>query len=296
MDEFSNTVRTGSREVADQVRPAPADAVRARGERLRNKRAVGSTVLVAAGVAIIGSTAFAVFGGANDRDGKTVSPGITGTPAPSVSAPAVLPPSVSSPSVTPSSIAPSTSTSPPGTSNSAPNQASTQTSSTPSSQSTPAPCRAADLAVTSSPWTGRTGHLIGIFLFHNTGSATCRVSGYPQVTGVNKQGVTTTTATHTLTGWAGTLSSVPTVDIPPGGYASAGVEWRNGTDDGSQCALVATFEVTPPSGGTPTKIPAGEPSLTDGPACSKFEIHPLVAGFDASYFYPPYNPPVTSSK
>jgi hypothetical protein len=58
---------------------------------------------------------------------------------------------------------------------------------------------------------------------------------------------------------------------------------------------VATFEVAVPSGGTPTKIPAGKPSLTDGPACARFEIHPMVAGFDSGYFYPPYSPPATSS-
>ncbi|WP_370383141.1 DUF4232 domain-containing protein [Catenulispora sp. GAS73] len=137
--------------------------------------------------------------------------------------------------------------------------------------------------------------MIGIFLFHNTSQTACRISGYPQVSGLNEQGKTTTVAAHTLTGWAGNLTSVPTVDIPPGGYASAGVEWRNGTDNGSQCALVATFDVTPPSGGVPKQFPAGTPSLTDGPACANFEIHPITAGFDPSYFYPPYNPPVTSS-
>lgn len=69
-----------------------------------------------------------------------------------------------------------------------------------------------------------------------------------------------------------------------GAYAPAGVEWQNGTDDGSQCALMATFNVTP------KQFPAGTPSLTDGPACASFKIHPITSGFDPSYFYPPVQP------
>ncbi|WP_194922229.1 hypothetical protein [Catenulispora rubra] len=58
---------------------------------------------------------------------------------------------------------------------------------------------------------------------------------------------------------------------------------------------MATFDVTLPSGGAEKQFPAGKPSLTDGPACANFEIHPIAAGFDPSYFFPPYSPPVTSS-
>jgi len=205
-------------------------------------------------------------------------------------------PSQPSPSIPPSTTA---TTSPTEASSPSTNQSaneSAHTSAVQPTQSTPAVCDPAHLAITSSPWTGRTGHSIGIFLFHNTGSTACRISGYPRVSGLNAQGVTTTKATDTLTGWAGNLNSVPTVDIPPGGYASAGVEWRNSTDGRSSCALVATFEIAPPSGGTSTKIPAGTPSLTDGPACAGFEIHPVTAGFDASYFYAPYSPPATSGR
>ena len=290
MDEFTNTVRSGARQLAEQIMPAPVATVRARGEHLRHKRTVGTIALAAAGVAVIGTTAFAAFGGTNNGAGVTIPPGSTVTPGPTLSTP---------------SIAPSTSTSSSGASNQAPIQTPTESlhtsppssassPSTASTPSTPAACGAADLAVTSSPWTGRTGHAIGIFLFHNTSSTTCRISGYPLVSGVDDHGTTTTTATHTLTGWAGNLSSVPTVDLQPGGYASAGVEWKIGTVDGSMCALVSTFEVAPPSGGTRTKIPAGKQSATDGPACAEFEIHPVVAGFDSGYFYPPYNPPVTN--
>lgn len=101
-------------------------------------------------------------------------------------------------------------------------------------------------------------------------------------------GTVTTTAAHTLSGWAGSqLTSIPSVDLAPGGYASAGIEWRNGTDDGSKCALVADFAVVPPAGGTPTQFAAGTPSLTDGPACASFQVHPVVAGVDPAYGYTP---------
>jgi hypothetical protein len=102
-------------------------------------------------------------------------------------------------------------------------------------------------------------------------------------------------AAHTLSGWAGPdLSSVPVVDLAAGGYASAGVEWRNGTDDGSNCAPVVEFQVALPSGGAATVVPAGEPSLTDGPACAMFKIHPVVAGFAPDYFLDPADAPPTS--
>jgi hypothetical protein len=297
MDEFTNTVRTGARELAEQIMPAPATAVRARGEHRRNRRTVGSIVLVTTVTAAVGTTAFAAFGGTNNHAGTTIAPGTTGTSAPTLPSPSITPGTTGSSTPTPSphSSAPPSSTPSTGASNQSPTHAATGPSGTSSSQSTPTACEASNIAITSSPWTGRTGHTIGIFLFHNTGPTACRISGYPMVSGVNEQGTTTTVAAHTLTGWAGsTLSSVPTVDIPSGGYASAGVEWLNGTSDGSLCALVATFDVAMPSGGTPVRIPAGKPNSTDGPACTKFEIHPITAGFDPSYFYPPYSPPATS--
>lgn len=292
MDDFHDTVRTGAREVAERSRPASAAAVRARGERLRHGRAVGAIALAAVGVIAVGGTAVAVFRSGDGGHHETVTPGPTGTP---VNRPSQPSPSMTSSTTTSPATPPSTSpTEVPSPSTDQASKQSTPTSAAKPPQSTPAACTPADLAITSSPWTGRTGHTIGIFLFHNTGSAACRISGHPRVSGLNAQGVTTTVATDTLTGWAGNLSSVPTVDIPPGGYASAGVEWRNGTDGRTSCALVATFEVALPSGGPPTKIPAGTPSLTDGPACAGFEIHPIRAGFDSDYFYAPFTPPATS--
>lgn len=296
MDDFPDTVRTGARQVAEQVRPASAAAVRARGERQRNRRTVGSIALAAVGAAVIGTAAFAAFG---DTSGvpKTVGPGTARTSTPVAPHPSTPPPGSTPPAGVPNSSpnqpsTPSSQTTNPSSQTSDPSsQTSTSSSQTSSSPSTPAACTPAHLAITSSPWTGRTGHTIGIFLFHNTGSTTCRVSGYPRVSGLNEQGATTTVATDTLTGWAGTLSSVPTVAIPPGGYASAGVEWLNSTDGSKSCALVATFEVSLPSGGTSTRIAAGTPSPTDGPACASFQIHPIAAGFESDFFYPPYSPP-----
>lgn len=287
MDDLHDIVRTGAREAAEQSRPASAAVVRARGERLRHGRAVGAIALAAVGVIAVGGATVAFRSGDGGHH-ETVTPGPTST--------SVTRPSQPSPSME-SSTTTSTATSPTEASSSSTDQASKQTTHTSAAKpppSSPATCAPADLAITSSPWTGRTGHTIGIFLFHNTGSATCRISGHPRVSGLNAQGAKTTVATDTLTGWAGNLSSVPTVDIPPGGYASAGVEWRNAADDRSSCPLVATFEVALPSGGPSTKIPAGTPSLTDGPACAGFQIHPVIAGFDSAYFYAPYTAPATS--
>jgi hypothetical protein len=131
---------------------------------------------------------------------------------------------------------------------------------------------------------GRMGHIIALLVFQNRGSTLCRLSGYPQVAGTDTQGKTTTTAAHTLTGWSeSSITAIPTVDLAPGGYGSAGIEWRSGTDDGGPCALVADLEVTSPSGGSPTRIPVGTPGLTSGPACAAFQVHPVVSGIEPGY-------------
>jgi hypothetical protein len=244
MDDYSDVMRNGARDLAGRVRPAAATTVRARGDVLRRRRVAAMTAAAAGCAVIVGGVA--VWSSAGG--GQTAVPSTPG-------------------------------------------------SSSTAGQAAPPVCKAGDLAVTTSPWTGRTGHVVGVFVFHNIGSATCRMSGYPVVTGVNAQGVTTTTATDTLAGWGGTLGAVPMVDVPSGGYASAAVEWRNGTDNGGPCALVSVFEVAPPSGGRPAKVPPGadqRPSLTDGTACSSFQIHPVVSGFDSGFWYPPYSPPVTT--
>lgn len=281
MSELFETARAGTRDLADRITPPSAASVRERGDRRRRRRAAGATALVLTGVLGVGGTAFALSdSGSHSRTG--IPPGVTVTPSMG------LPQSSSSPSSTPSTAStPSTSSVPtaPATGGSA----STTPSTAPSSSTVPAACVPDALTVTMTDQIGRTGHSIGLLVFQNTGSTPCRVSGYPQAVGVDAKGRTTTTAAHTLRGWAGAqITAVPTVDLAPGGYASAGIEWLNGTRDGSPCPVVADLEITPPSGGSPTRFAERPPSGADGPACDGFEVHPVVSGVDQSYIRGPW--------
>ncbi|OLE19913.1 MAG: hypothetical protein AUG49_26675 [Catenulispora sp. 13_1_20CM_3_70_7] len=282
MSDLFDTARAGAQDLADRITPQSPMVVRALGDRRRHRRAASATALALAGVVTAGGVAFAVSG--SGSHGPTgVPPGTTSTPGwnGSSSAPRQVPSTSSSPSAgVPTSTTPSATTS--------------------SSPAAPAACAPDALTVTLTDQIGRTGHTIALLVFQNTGSTPCRLSGYPQVAGIDTKGKTTTTAAHTLTGWAGArITAVPTVDLAPGGYGSAGIEWLNETVDGGPCARVADFDVTPPTGESRIRIPVGAPSLTNGPACAGFQVHPVVSGIEPGYDLGPwlsgYELPFTSS-
>lgn len=276
MSDFFDTARAGAQEVADQIRPQSPMAVRALGDRRRHRRAAGATALALAGVVAAGGIAFAVSD-SGERGPTVVPPGSTSSPGGNASSSA--PGSASSTSTTPStSTAPSAGGSTPTTPN----------TTTSSSSAVSAACAPDSLSVTMTDQIGRTGHTIALLVFQNKGSRTCRLSGYPKVAGIDTKGKTTATAAHTLTGWAGArITAIPTVDLAPGAYGSAGIEWLNGTRDGGPCALVADLAVTPPSGGSATRIPIGTPNLTSGPACADLQVHPVVSGVEPGYVLGP---------
>jgi hypothetical protein len=186
----------------------------------------------------------------------------------------------------------------PSVSGHSPAPSTSQHSSTESGARTPQACESSDLAVSMGTQMGADGNRYNIFVFRNTGSSTCRMSGYPKVTGVNAKGVVTTTAADELNGWAADhFSSVPTVDLLPGGYASAGVDWS--VPVSGLCSVVTDFEVAPPSGGHPARIhmvDAEHAGGADGPGCSRFSIHPVVGGVNSWYFPGPNTYPSGASE
>jgi hypothetical protein len=120
-----------------------------------------------------------------------------------------------------------------------------------------------------------------VLVFTNESQATCSLSGYPGVAGLDAQGVQVVQAQRTLNGYLGGLppgtTAPPTVSLAPGQTASAVVE---GTDmplgSATSCPSYPALLVTPPD-------------LTDSvhleaalPGCSPIQVHPVVPGSSGS--------------
>jgi hypothetical protein len=117
------------------------------------------------------------------------------------------------------------------------------------------------------------GHVGEPILFHNAGTTTCTMYGYPAVA-VSSNGKAPGTD-YTPSGYLGGTSgpTIPTVNLAPGATASALIE---GTDNpvgtATSCATYTSIKVTPP--GDSQTVPLD----TSIPACSTLEVHPVVSG------------------
>lgn len=149
------------------------------------------------------------------------------------------------------------------------------------------PCRSAQLQITERSFgAGRyaraaLGHSSVVVLFTNTGQASCTLTGYPGVAGLNSAGAQVTQARRTPSGYMGGLSSAtstpPVVTLDPNQTASAIVE---GTDvpSGSQttCPTLAGLLVTAPNTTRSVRLPAAPGD------CSGLQVHPVVSGDSGS--------------
>lgn len=136
-------------------------------------------------------------------------------------------------------------------------------------------CGFGQLAVTSGSAGAATGHESDVLLFKNT-SATCTITGYPGVAGLNSSGQQVVQAIRALNGFMGgvpTGESPPIVTLAPGQVASAIVE---GTDTpiGTEvtCPSYPAILVTPPNTRQAVTVKTGLPG------CSTIEVHPVVTG------------------
>src|SRR3954452_18421843 len=75
---------------------------------------------------------------------------------------------------------------------------------------------------------GFAGHSAFVLEFRNHTHANCTLYGYPGLDAMASNGHVLAHATRTLRGSAGGSSrGLQVINIPPGGYASATVEWAN---------------------------------------------------------------------
>jgi Domain of unknown function (DUF4232) len=140
---------------------------------------------------------------------------------------------------------------------------------------TPPECTVPQLSIELGAGTAGAGHRSAVLTFRNTGSATCRMHGYPGVAGLDGRGTQIEQARRTTSGYLGGLTSgaaAPTVDLAPGHTASAMVEAMAFRPDGSACTAYAGLLVTPPDETHSVRLG------WTGDGCASLEIHPVVPG------------------
>lgn len=235
------------------ARPESPAAVRLRAGRRTVRRRVGTAALA---VAVLGAV---VAGGVLRQSFRDdVPPAVPPSPvAPSSSTPTPTRESPS-PTASPPSPAGTVAARPPGT-----------------TDSTPGRCTTANLTVTLGSQDSASGHRSVAVVFRNSGSTTCRLTGYPGVDGVGGDGRTLVHAERTPRGYLGGIAQgarPSAVTLRPGGVASALVEASGFRADGASCTAYARLVVTPPDDVRSVRL------RWDTDSCSDLEVHPVVAG------------------
>ena len=114
------------------------------------------------------------------------------------------------------------------------------------------------------------GHSAMVLLFRNHTSVTCSLYGYPGLDAMASNGTVMAHATRTL---ANASRPPQVINIPPGGFASATVEWANfDTETSGPCRWSAGIMETAPN---TTKIVPQRRSVS---ICS-LQIYPTVLGW-----------------
>jgi len=121
---------------------------------------------------------------------------------------------------------------------------------------------------------GFAGHSAFVLLYRNHTQAHCSLYGYPGLDAMASNGHVIAHAARTLLGSAGgSRKGLQVIDIPPGGFASATVEWANFNPATSgPCRFSAGVNETAPN---TTKIVPLRRSVS---ICS-LQVHPTVLGW-----------------
>lgn len=140
-------------------------------------------------------------------------------------------------------------------------------------------CQGGDVGVKLTAPDAGMGHRSYVLVFTDNGSSACTLTGYPGVAVTGGSGAVLVNAQRSLAGYEGGASAVTTVSLPPGGSASAVVEWLAAPTNGQQpsaanCPGMAGghLEVTPPNTTSTTDFAAPVD------VCADLQIHPVVAG------------------
>jgi Protein of unknown function (DUF4232) len=134
-------------------------------------------------------------------------------------------------------------------------------------------CRNAALAISHTPSQGATGHGSFVVLFKNITHSTCSLYGYPGLDALNASGQVLAHAQRTLHGFAGGAHTETTVNVTPGHYASASVEWMNFNPVTTGPCTFSKSVAATPANTTHTVHLAVSVSVC------RLQVHPTVAGF-----------------
>jgi hypothetical protein len=133
-------------------------------------------------------------------------------------------------------------------------------------------CGNHSLAVTHNSPQGAMGHGNVLIRFQNVSYNACSLYGYPGFDALGSYGSVLKHAKRTVHGFTGGASSVQTIVIQPGHYASADVEWMNfHPKSGKSCVASDSIATTPANTSDTVDFPL---SIS---TCS-LQVHPTVAG------------------
>ncbi len=143
---------------------------------------------------------------------------------------------------------------------------------TPASAAVPA-CGNSSLSYSRTSLDGAAGTISFALQYRNVTHSTCSLRGYPGLDAVDAHNAVIAHATRTVSGMAGGAShGVQTINLAPGAYASATVEWSDVDRNGVQCRLSAAINTIAPN---TTKVVHWPLSVTD---CA-LQVHPVVGGW-----------------
>jgi uncharacterized protein DUF4232 len=152
--------------------------------------------------------------------------------------------------------------------------AATAATSTTSRPGTPL-CATAGLAISTDGEGAALGHGGVAVHFRNTGTATCRLTGYPGVAALDAAGRQAAQADRTPSGYIGGLApdnqTPPIVDVARGETATALVETTHVSSDPAPCPQYAGLLVTPPGETHSVRLTVGFSGCT-------IQVHPVVPG------------------
>jgi hypothetical protein len=126
--------------------------------------------------------------------------------------------------------------------------------------------------VTRAPSDSAGGHSAFALLFRNVSHTTCSLRGYPGLDALDSHGNLLVHAQRTLSGYMGGPGVVNSVQIAPGRFASATVEWLNYNPVTSGDCRFSTYVATTPPNTTHTV------RLPQSVSICRLQVHPTVAG------------------
>jgi hypothetical protein len=132
-------------------------------------------------------------------------------------------------------------------------------------------CQNGEIQVTEQQGQGAAGTVSLVLVFQNVSSRTCTLQGFPGAELTDASGSDLLDAKRA---YPGGLAKAPVVVMQPGAQATALLMWSDVTT-GLGCSVQNPVKllVTPPNTTQSTAL-----SISGGPVCSAFKIHPVLTG------------------